>query len=43
MHDNHVFNHVADYVALGILIVCMLAAGVRAIHKARNGRTRAMN
>jgi hypothetical protein len=30
----HVFTHTLDYIALGILIACMLGAGVMALHKA---------
>jgi hypothetical protein len=29
----HVFSHAFDYIALGVLIACMLAAGARALHK----------
>jgi hypothetical protein len=29
----HVFSHAFDYIALGVLIACMLAAGASALHK----------
>ena len=31
----HVFTHTFDYIALGILVACMLLAGARALYKAR--------
>jgi len=30
----HVFTHTLDYIALGVLIACMLGAGVMVLHKA---------
>jgi len=31
----HVFTHTFDYIALSILIACMLSAGAMALYKAR--------
>jgi hypothetical protein len=29
--------HIADYIAIAILIACMISAGAMALHKARGG------
>jgi hypothetical protein len=34
----HVFSHVFDYVALGVRIGCMLAAGARALQRPESGK-----
>jgi len=36
----HVFTHTIDYIALGVLIACMLSAGAMVLHKARYSKPR---
>jgi hypothetical protein len=36
----HVFTHTFDYIALSILIACMLSAGAMALYKARYSNAR---